>query len=164
MQDQSLKNATTPKELQRTISQTDLSWGEYIGMVRRTVTVVQPVIQTKTLKDPNVVVTFAVKGCRPSVLPRNLESCPSISIEEILPTSTVAQGIRPTAAPGHHHGKPQRPGHHDEELQDNFNGPLVEATEEDLANAGVAVETEQLQPLELKDTDSFVEGEGHVDT
>lgn len=99
------------------------------------------------MKDPNVVVTFAVKGCRPSALPRNLEACPSITIEEILPTSTIPTLIHPTAVPSHH-VKPHRPGYHDEDPQENFNGPLVEATEEDLANAGVAMETEQLQPLE----------------
>ncbi|XP_044269664.1 uncharacterized protein LOC123014557 [Tribolium madens] len=72
---------------------TALGWGEYFGLYAPTVTVTRTDLHITTVEDPSVVVTYAVKGCRPLKLPLDLDRCPeersTFSIEEILATSTV---------------------------------------------------------------------------
>lgn len=97
-----------------------LGWGEYFGFVPYTVTLIEPTLQTVTVQDPNVMVTFSVGGCQPSVIPLNIERCrpvPDFSIEEILPTSRVEQ-IYPTQNAL-------------EIEQENYNGPYVEASQDE---------------------------------
>ncbi|RZC37367.1 hypothetical protein BDFB_013403 [Asbolus verrucosus] len=79
------------------IATTPLGWGEYFGFYAPTVTVTKTDYHITKVEDPSVVVTFAVKGCRPLQLPMamDINMCPqestsSILIEEILQTSTVS--------------------------------------------------------------------------
>lgn len=71
-----------------------MSWGEYFGFRAPTVTVTITDLHVSTVEDPSVVVTYAIKGCQPFSLAIDMNKCPpklesSVSIEEILPTSTV---------------------------------------------------------------------------
>lgn len=50
-----------------------LSWAEYFGFYAPTVTVTQTELQTVTAKDPRIVVSFAVKGCKPLRIPNDLD-------------------------------------------------------------------------------------------
>ncbi|XP_074033007.1 uncharacterized protein [Leptinotarsa decemlineata] len=80
------------------------AWGEYFGFYAPTVTVTLTKLETTIVQDPRVVVTYAIKGCKPLTIPSDLDRCPpdssTISIEEILPTSTViATSGLPTASP-----------------------------------------------------------------
>lgn len=52
---------------------TKLGWGEYFGIYAPTVTVTQLELQTTFVKDPRIVVTYAVKGCRPHKIPDDLD-------------------------------------------------------------------------------------------
>lgn len=52
---------------------TALGWAEYFGFYAPTVTVTQTELQTVTARDPRIVVTFAVKGCRPLRIPDDLD-------------------------------------------------------------------------------------------
>lgn len=93
----------------------------------------EPVVTTITKTDPNVVVTFSVKGCKPTSLPYDMDRCQppsSIYIEQILPTTTAGV-VTPTAS----YNVPQ----------EAYNGPFVEATEglDDALRS--AQETEPLQ-------------------
>lgn len=54
---------------------TKLGWGEYFGIYAPTVTVTQLELQTTFVKDPRIVVTYAVKGCRPHKIPDDLDRC-----------------------------------------------------------------------------------------
>lgn len=115
---------------------TDLGWMEFLGFTSYTVTKVEHVIETALVQDPNIVVTFSIKGCKPSELPEDIIRCdppPSVRIEDILPTSTVGFSIIPTTAV--------------DILDENFNGPVVEVTEvvDDLEK--VVEETQPLQDL-----------------
>ncbi|KAF2893726.1 hypothetical protein ILUMI_12447 [Ignelater luminosus] len=78
-----------------------VGWAEYLGIVAPTVTVTAINLRTTTLLDPRTVVTFSVKGCRPSRLPLGLDRCPvahsGISIEEIFPSAVVPIQVVPTA-------------------------------------------------------------------
>lgn len=128
---QYLKEAVEPE-----ITTTPLGWMEYLGFTDYTVTKVEHVTETVIVQDPNVVVTFSIKGCKPSELPRNIIRCdppPSITIEEILPTSTVGYAITPTASV--------------EIVDDNYNGPVVEATETSEDEEKVIEATQPLQDL-----------------
>lgn len=109
---------------------------EYLGFTGFTVTKVEHIMETVIVQDPNVVVTFSIKGCKPSELPDNIIRCeppPSIRIEEILPTSTVGYTITPTTSV--------------DIAEDNYNGPVVEATETSINEEKVVEETEPLQDL-----------------
>lgn len=77
------------------IGTTALGWGEYFGLIAPTVTATAFHLETMTLMDPNTIVTFSIKGCRPSRLPMDLGTCqnvpglkPSPTTPEIM-TSTV---------------------------------------------------------------------------
>ncbi|EFA00150.1 hypothetical protein TcasGA2_TC002971 [Tribolium castaneum] len=76
------------------VKKTPIGWGEYFGLYAPTVTVTRTDLHITTVEDPSVVVTYAVKGCKPLKLPLDLNRCPQeeppFSIEEILATSTVA--------------------------------------------------------------------------
>ncbi|KAJ8968647.1 hypothetical protein NQ317_015725 [Molorchus minor] len=93
-------NESVPEsKLEQTLHTTQLGWGEYLGLYAPTVTVTDTKIAVTTVEDPRIVVTFAVKGCRPMELPNNLKRCPeealpTIAIQDILATSTV--GIVPS--------------------------------------------------------------------
>ncbi|KAF5269501.1 hypothetical protein FQA39_LY08690 [Lamprigera yunnana] len=77
---------------------TSVGWGEYLGLVGPTITVTEMNFRTTTVVDNRIVVTFSVKGCRPSRLPMDLDRCPlsQYSVDEIVPTST-SSAILPTA-------------------------------------------------------------------
>ncbi|KAG5895138.1 hypothetical protein JTB14_008572 [Gonioctena quinquepunctata] len=87
-----------------------LGWGEFFGLFAPTVTVTLTKLETTIVQDPRVVVTYAVKGCRPMRIPDDLDRCPqessTVPIEEILPTSTVipSQSFPSTVGP------PNKPG------------------------------------------------------
>lgn len=73
-----------------------------MGIYAPTVTVTHTELKTTTVEDPRIVVTFAVKGCRPLRLPMDLNRCEveassTVAIQEIIPTSTVASHVVPTA-------------------------------------------------------------------
>ncbi|CAH0547297.1 unnamed protein product [Brassicogethes aeneus] len=97
----------SPQNIERTIEgnqifTTKLNWVEYLGIYAPTVTVTDTLFKTTTVEDPRVVVTFAVKGCRPLRLPDDLSTCEmenpsSVTVEEILPTSTVASNFVPAS-------------------------------------------------------------------
>lgn len=117
------------------IISTSLGWMQYLGFTGRTVTKVEHLVKTVVAQDPNVVVTFSIKGCKPSELPEGINRCdppPSISTEKILPTSTVGFMITPTAAA--------------EIPDDGYNGPVVEATELSTGDGEKVVE--ETQPLQ----------------
>lgn len=118
------------------IISTSLGWMEYLGFSGRTVTKVEHLIQTTTVQDPNVVVTFSIKGCKPSELPENINRCDpptSISSKEILPTPPVELFITPTASV--------------EIPDDGYSGPVVEATEITVDGEKHVEETQPLQDL-----------------
>nr|XP_022910306.1 uncharacterized protein LOC111421395 [Onthophagus taurus] len=69
----------TPKEDK--VQTTPLSWGEYLGIYAPTVTVTSTQVIITTVVDPGVQVTYAIKGCKPKVLPAGLERC-ALSNEE----------------------------------------------------------------------------------
>lgn len=78
------------------IKSTPLSWGEYFGFHAPTVTVTITDLHVSTIEDPSIVVTYAIKGCRPFSLSfkNNMNKCSpdlqsSVFIQDILPTSTV---------------------------------------------------------------------------
>lgn len=137
------KNATnlSPEPYIRTniepeIFSTSLGWMEYLGFTGRTVTKVEHVIETVTVQDPNVAVTFSIKGCKPSALPLDMDRCeppPTVRIEEFLPTSTMGYVITPTTSV--------------ELPDDGFNGPVVEATEISGDGEKPVEETQPLQDL-----------------
>nr|CAI5822087.1 unnamed protein product [Callosobruchus analis] len=86
------------------VNATALSWGEYLGIFPRTVTVTKINLHTTVVQDPRIMVTFAVKGCKPLRLPGDLSRCADegltpLPIQEILPTSTVALTYTKTALP-----------------------------------------------------------------
>ncbi|XP_017780501.1 PREDICTED: uncharacterized protein LOC108565506 [Nicrophorus vespilloides] len=68
---------------------TALGWGEYLGFYAPTVTVQAVHLQTTTVLDPRTVVTFSVRGCKPSRLPLDLNLCPKKQ-PEIRPTATAS--------------------------------------------------------------------------
>lgn len=114
---------------------TALGWMEYLGFSSHTVTQIEHITETVLVQDPNIVVTFSIKGCKPSELPDDIIRCdppPSIRIEEILPTSTVAYTVTPTTAV--------------DIVEDNYNGPVVEATEASVEDGEKVVE--ETQPLQ----------------
>ncbi|KAJ8930919.1 hypothetical protein NQ314_016243 [Rhamnusium bicolor] len=51
---------------------TTLNWAEYFGVYAPTATVNVTTIETTVVQDPRIVVSFAVKGCRPIRLPMSL--------------------------------------------------------------------------------------------
>lgn len=138
------KNATTVSpdpyiraDIEPEIFSTSLGWMEYLGFTGRTVTKVEHIIETVTVQDPNVAVTFSIKGCKPSVLPLDIDRCepsPTFKIEEFLPTTTMGYVITPTASV---------------ELQpdDGFSGPVVEATEVSEDGDRIVEVTQPLQDL-----------------
>ncbi|KAF5278138.1 hypothetical protein FQR65_LT03654 [Abscondita terminalis] len=75
-----------------------VGWAEYLGLVRPTITVTEIHLKTTTVIDPGTVVTFSVKGCRPSRLPMDLDRCPvsQYSVDELVPTNVLSE-IVPTA-------------------------------------------------------------------
>lgn len=85
------------------VKSTALGWGEYLGIYAPTVTITRTDLHITTVEDPSVVVTFAVKGCRPLKLPLDLHKCPPeqppFSIEEIITTSTVVMPQQETILP-----------------------------------------------------------------
>ncbi|CAH2007729.1 unnamed protein product [Acanthoscelides obtectus] len=86
------------------INSTSLSWGEYLGFYPRTETVTKINLHTTVVQDPRIMVTFAVKGCKPLKIPGDLNRCADegmtpLPIQEILPTSTVALTYTKTALP-----------------------------------------------------------------
>lgn len=101
---------------------------------------------TVTARDPNVVVTFSVKGCKPRELPGDVERCEptTVAVHEILPTSTVGQAVVQTSAAATG-GAGAEGGM--EEQEDEYNGPVVEATEVMGARGQAVVETKPLQSL-----------------
>lgn len=60
-------------ELEPGFDVTALGWAEYFGFYAPTVTVTHTEMQTVTAKDPRIVVTFAVKGCKPLRIPDGLD-------------------------------------------------------------------------------------------
>ncbi|XP_030749305.1 uncharacterized protein LOC115877306 [Sitophilus oryzae] len=77
-------------------------WAEYLGLTRPTVTVTDVKIVPTTVLDPRIVVTYAIKGCKPHSLPYNLEKCPEepeVEMIEIVPTTTVYARMESTAEP-----------------------------------------------------------------
>ncbi|XP_065161437.1 uncharacterized protein [Atheta coriaria] len=80
------------------IHTTPLGWGEYFGIYAPTVTVTAMQMRTTTVLDPRTVVTFSVKGCKPSRLPMDLSLCPSQTppLLDIKPTSVVTATVVPT--------------------------------------------------------------------
>lgn len=58
---------------QETSLDVPLSWAEYFGLYAPTVTATHTEFQTVTVKDPRIVVTFAVKGCKPLKIPDDLD-------------------------------------------------------------------------------------------
>ncbi|KAB0795996.1 hypothetical protein PPYR_10057 [Photinus pyralis] len=79
-----------------------VGWAEYLGLVGATFTVTEVHLKTTTVIDPRTVVTFSVKGCRPSRLPMELDRCPvnQYNVDEIVPSSVSPPSITPTALPG----------------------------------------------------------------
>lgn len=76
-------------------STTALSWGEYLGIYAPTLTVTKLILETTTVQDARVMVTYAIRGCKPVKLPLDLMVCPqedtnAFSIQDIIPTSTVS--------------------------------------------------------------------------
>ncbi|XP_018335476.1 uncharacterized protein LOC108744278 isoform X2 [Agrilus planipennis] len=52
-----------------------IGWAEYFGFVAPTLTKIYRHRETTTVMDPRTVVTFSVKGCRPTRLPLDLDRC-----------------------------------------------------------------------------------------
>ncbi|KAK5642994.1 hypothetical protein RI129_009161 [Pyrocoelia pectoralis] len=78
-----------------------VGWAEYLGLVGHTITVTEIRLRTTTVIDPHTVVTFSVKGCKPSRLPMELDRCPvnQFNVDEIVPSSVLQPSITPTASP-----------------------------------------------------------------
>lgn len=81
--------------IEPTIETTPLGWGEYLGFVAPTVTTTAIHVETTTMMDPRTIVTFSVRGCKPSRLPLDLETCPP-SPKPILPTRTSKEVMTST--------------------------------------------------------------------
>ncbi|KAK4877495.1 hypothetical protein RN001_010001 [Aquatica leii] len=76
-----------------------VGWAEYLGLVGPTITVTEIHFKTTTVIDPRTMVTFSVKGCKPSRLPMDLDRCPvssQYSVDEIVPANVLSL-IVPTA-------------------------------------------------------------------
>lgn len=122
-------------EIEPEVRSTSLGWMEYLGFTGHTVTKVEHLLKTVIIEDPNVAVTFSIKGCKPSELPMSMNRCqPPIQFEEILPTSTVESVITPTASV--------------EIPDEGFNGPVVEAAEISGDGEKIFEETQPLQDLQ----------------
>lgn len=79
---------------------TELGWGEYLGFYAPTVTVSTLKQLVTTILDPRVVVTFSVKGCKPSRLPLDLMECQGSGQNVIIqPTATIPQLVTQTVRP-----------------------------------------------------------------
>lgn len=81
--------------MQTAIETTPLGWGEYLGIYAPTVTTTAVHLETVTMMDPRTVVTFSVRGCKPSRLPMDLGTCPE-SAEPILPTRVTQEVMTTT--------------------------------------------------------------------
>ncbi|XP_076271832.1 uncharacterized protein LOC143203530 isoform X1 [Rhynchophorus ferrugineus] len=77
-------------------------WAEYLGLDRPTVTVTEIKIVPTTVLDSRIMVTYAIKGCKPHHLPEHLERCPEDRAEEIeiiAPTNPILSAIQNTDIP-----------------------------------------------------------------
>lgn len=83
------------KNAEENLETTPLSWGEYIGIYAPTVTTTALYLETTTMMDPRTIVTFSVKGCRPSRLPLDLDTCPEPQ-EPILPSKVTTMVMTST--------------------------------------------------------------------
>jgi len=96
-----LEEGFARQEILPSIHTTALGWGEYFGIYAPTVTITAVNIQTTTVADPKTIVTFSVRGCRPSRLPLDLNLCPK---QDISPTPATQTTIETTTVHGNLNG------------------------------------------------------------
>lgn len=126
-----------------------------MGIVAPTVTVTAISLRTTTVLDPRTVVTFSVKGCRPSRLPLGLDQCPvahsGISIEEIFPSAVVPTQVIPTRRNDNVIQFQDINKNDDNNNKKSKNIEIEPSSNDDLSNVDLSfVPTEELSKVDIK--------------